>query len=43
MGNDNLLRHPQYWPRIQPGDDLSGHEHNPFFVRAADGRYSSHK
>ena len=39
MGNDNLLRHPWAWPRFQPGDDLSGHLHHPFFVRAASGRY----
>lgn len=24
---------------MQPGDDLSGHQHNPFFVRAKNGRY----
>ena len=39
MGNDRLLHHPLSWPRFQPGDDLSGHQHNPFFVRARDGRY----
>lgn len=39
MGNDQLLSHPRSWPRFQPGDDLSGHQHNPFFVRAHDGRY----
>lgn len=39
MGNDELLRHPAVWPRFQPGADLSGSQHNPFFVRAADGRY----
>jgi hypothetical protein len=39
MGNDDLLHRPGSWPRIQPGDDLSGHQHNPFFVRASDGRY----
>ena len=39
MGNDNNMRHPAAWPRFEPGDDLSGHLHNPFFVRAADGRY----
>src|SRR5262245_19597208 len=39
MGNDNLLRRPTSWPRLHPGDDLSGHEHNRFFVPAADGRY----
>jgi hypothetical protein len=39
MGNDQLLDDPRSWPRFQPGDDLSGHNHNPFFVRAQDGRY----
>jgi hypothetical protein len=39
MGNDELLSHPASWPRFRPGDDLSGHQHNPFFVRAQDGRY----
>lgn len=39
MGNDELLKYPQSWPRFQPGDDLSGHQHNPFFVRARNGRY----
>ena len=40
MGNDDLLRHPQFWPNFQPGDDLSGHEPNRFFVRGPDGRYT---
>jgi hypothetical protein len=39
MGNDRLLQHPRSWPRFELGDDLSGHQHNPFFVRASDGRY----
>lgn len=39
MSNDRLVRHPLSWPLFQPGDDLSGHQHNPFFVRAKDGRY----
>jgi hypothetical protein len=39
MGNDELLSHPGSWPRFRPGDDLSGHQHNPFFVRARDGRF----
>lgn len=39
MGNDQLLSNPGSWFRLQPGDDLSGHNHNPFFVRAANGRY----
>jgi hypothetical protein len=39
IGNDDLLEHPWVWPRFTPGDDLSGHQHNPFFVRARNGRY----
>jgi hypothetical protein len=39
MGNDELLSKSGIWPRFQPGDDLSGHQHNPFFVRASNGRY----
>ncbi|MBM3223455.1 MAG: CRTAC1 family protein [Candidatus Tectomicrobia bacterium] len=39
MGNDALLHRPASWLRVQPGDDLSGHQLNPFFVRASDGRY----
>lgn len=39
MGNDQLLDNPQNWPRFQPGDALSDQDHNPFFVRASDGRF----
>src|SRR5262249_53330566 len=39
MGNDQLLQVCGCWHRFQPGDDLSGHGHNPVFVRARDGRY----
>lgn len=39
MGNDNNMQHLGAWHRFQPGDDLSGQLHNPFFVRAASGRY----
>jgi enediyne biosynthesis protein E4 len=39
MGNDMLLEHPGVWPRVEPGDDLSGDDPNPFYVRAADGRF----
>ena len=38
-GNDQLLSNPNNWPRFQPGDGLSSWDHNPFFVRAADGRF----
>jgi hypothetical protein len=39
MGNDGLLRFVSSWPRLQAGDDLSGSQHNPFFVRGGSGRY----
>src|SRR6185436_11114898 len=39
MGNDNSMDRPYMWPHFVKGDDLSGHLHNPFFVRAKDGRY----
>jgi hypothetical protein len=40
MGNDQLLQHPESWPRFEPGEDgLSFQRHNPFFVLASDGRY----
>ena len=39
MGNDNLLRYSASWPRLQTGDDISGHDHNSFFVPSASGRY----
>jgi hypothetical protein len=39
MGNDLLLQNPEHWHNFGPGDDVSGHQHNPFYVRAADGRY----
>ena len=38
-GNDQLLSNPNSWPRFQPGDALSDQDHNPFYVRAADGRF----
>lgn len=39
MGNDNMVRHPGNWPNFRPGDDLSGSDHNRFFVRSASGRF----
>src|ERR1700761_2906557 len=39
MGNDELLSNPDNWHHFRAGDDLSGRNHNPFFVRASDGRY----
>lgn len=37
--NNQLLNNPKFWPRLQPGDDVSGHDTFAFFVKAADGRY----
>lgn len=39
MSDDLILRHPDLWPDVKPGDDLSGHEPNTFFVRTPSGRY----
>ncbi len=39
MSNDELLKFPGSWFNFQPGDDLSGHQHNPFYVSASNGRY----
>jgi hypothetical protein len=39
MGNDELIDNPLLWPIFVPGDDLSGQEHNAFWVRGPGGRY----
>jgi hypothetical protein len=39
MGNDMLLSDPRVWPKLQSGDGLSYQQHNPFYVRASDGRF----
>jgi hypothetical protein len=39
MANDQLLHAPAAWLRILPGDDLSGQDHNPFFVADKRGVY----
>lgn len=39
MGNDRFLSNPNFWPRFQPGTDISGHDQNPFYVRDNNGRY----
>ena len=33
MANDNLVKLVNFWPSIMPGDDISGSEQNPFFVK----------
>ena len=37
--NDQIVNDPRVWPSFKPGADLSGHDPNAFFARAADGRY----
>lgn len=39
ISNDRLVPHARSWPRFRPGDDLSGGDLNPFFVRGRDGVY----
>ena len=39
MGNNLMIKNPDHWPRFEDGDDISGHLHNPFFVRSAAGRF----
>ena len=39
MGNNLTIENPANWPRFDAGGDISGRPHNPFFVRAASGRY----
>lgn len=37
--NSRIVSDPRLWPSFKPGADLSGDNLNPFFVRAADGRF----
>ena len=39
LGNDRLHCHPLAWSSMAPDDEINGHDRNPFFVRAASGRY----
>ena len=39
LGNDNLTKYPLLWPKLLPGDDISGHERNPFYARVGN-RYA---
>jgi enediyne biosynthesis protein E4 len=39
MTNDDVVRFPWAWPDFLPGDDIAGHQRNPFFVRQRSGRY----
>lgn len=37
--NDELLRHPLWWPNVNAGDDIGGSQRLHFFVKGDDGRY----
>ncbi|MCO5998078.1 CRTAC1 family protein [Actinoallomurus rhizosphaericola] len=37
--NDNFLSNPVYWPNIEAGDDVAGHQCPAFFAPGQDGRY----
>ncbi|WP_172746829.1 CRTAC1 family protein [Neorhizobium sp. T25_13] len=39
MGNDELLKYPQAWPRFAENDGLSGNRADAFFVRGTDDRF----
>jgi hypothetical protein len=40
MANDQMLQHPSSWPAFRPGGcGLSYEGHDPFFMRASDGRF----
>src|SRR6185436_3849454 len=39
MANDALLHKEKIWCVVPPGTDIAGHTRNPFFTRAADGRW----
>jgi len=36
--NDRIVSDPRLWPKLTEGADISGHNPNPFLVRAKDGR-----
>lgn len=40
MSNDHVLDKPRLWPNFGPGDDLSGHDPDRFWVRNADGGFT---
>ena len=40
-GNDSLMHDPRYWPRFNPGDDVSGDDKAAFFVQASRGRFQN--
>lgn len=39
MGMPELLRYPEVWPTLRPGDDLSGYDQNRFYAGVSGNRY----
>jgi hypothetical protein len=40
MANDGTMAQPWMWPNFQPGDDVAGHQRNPFYTfDRASGRF----
>ena len=39
VAGDALISTPRTWARLEPGDAMSGEDHNPLFVRASGERY----
>ena len=39
LANDLMVRNPEHWPQFVPGADISGQNHDRFFVRTDSGRY----
>jgi hypothetical protein len=39
--NDQLVTDPGFWPSFKPGDDVSGHNSQAFFVRDRRGRFEN--
>ena len=39
LGNEELARFPQIYPRLREDDDIAGHEHNRFFTKSGKRYY----
>ncbi|MCX5199552.1 CRTAC1 family protein [Streptomyces sp. NBC_00249] len=39
--NDELVKHPYFWPNVEEGDDLAGDQFLRFFAKNKDGAYSN--
>ena len=39
MSNDDVYTNPASWPRVEPGDDVAGHQCLAFYAKAPAGSY----